>query len=82
MQPSSCAASDRLRLIASAEALARIGAEVDDLADADIRAEAIRADHPELEEALEGGLDEVVIPGEIGTTEPTGRATQVRRRTM
>jgi hypothetical protein len=51
-------------MVASNEALAQIGARVEDLADPDVRAAAIRADHPDLQTALREGLDEVVIDGQ------------------
>ena len=55
---------ERLSLIASDEALASVGARVEDLADPDVRAVAIRADHPELDRALANGEDELVVDGE------------------
>jgi hypothetical protein len=64
MNPSSATLTERLRMVAGEEALAQIGARVEDLADPEVRAAAIRADHPDLERALREGLDEVVIDGE------------------
>jgi hypothetical protein len=55
---------ERLSLIASEEALASVGARVEDLADPDVRAVAIRADHPEFDEALRNGKDELIVDGE------------------
>jgi Domain of unknown function (DUF1841) len=54
----------RLSLIASEEALASVAAGVEDLADPDVRAVAIRADHPELDRAPRNGEDELVVDGE------------------
>jgi hypothetical protein len=51
-------------MVASEEALGRIGVRVEDLADPDVRAAAIRADHPDLERALREGHDEVMIDGQ------------------
>jgi hypothetical protein len=56
--------AERLSLIASGEALASIGAGVEDLVDPDVRAVAIRADHPELDRALREGKDAVIVDGE------------------
>jgi hypothetical protein len=56
--------AERLSLIASEEALASAGARVDDLADPDVRAVVIRADHPDLDRALRAGEDELIIDGE------------------
>jgi beta-lactamase class A len=55
---------DRLRLIASPGALERIGARVEDLADSEVRAAAIPGDHPEVEQALRDGRDDVVFDGQ------------------
>ena len=55
---------ERLSLIASEGALESVGARVEDLADPDVRAVAIRADHPELDRALRNGEDELVVDGE------------------
>lgn len=54
----------RLALIAGPEALAATGLALDDLADADARAVAIRADHPQLDHALGHGHDHVTVGGE------------------
>ncbi len=54
----------RLMLIASPEALAATGVEIEDLTDPDARSVAIRADHPELDEALADGRDHVTVAGE------------------
>jgi hypothetical protein len=56
--------AERLSLIASQHALASVGAGIEDLADPDVRAVAIRADHPELDHALREGKDELIIDGE------------------
>lgn len=54
----------RLALIAGGQALASFGGRVEDLEDPDVRAVAIRADHPELDRALREGLDEAIVDGE------------------
>ena len=54
----------RLALIASPEALTATGLEIEDLTDPDARSVAIRADHPELNEALADGRDHVTVAGE------------------
>jgi hypothetical protein len=64
MEGSNSGLIERLSLIASEEALASVGARVEDLADPDVRAVAIRADHPELDRALRNGEDELVVDGE------------------
>jgi hypothetical protein len=56
--------AERLSLIASEQALASVGARVDDLADLDVRAVVIRADHPDRDRALGAGEDELIIDGE------------------
>lgn len=57
-------ASERLALIASDQALASVDVGREDLADPDVRAVVIRADHPELDRALRDGQDEVQVNGE------------------
>jgi hypothetical protein len=64
MNPSSATLTERLRMVASEEALAHIGARIEDLADPEVRAAAIRADHPDLERALHEGRDEGEIDGQ------------------
>jgi hypothetical protein len=64
MEASNGGLIERLSLIAGAEALASIGVGVEDLADPDVRAVAIRADHPELDRALRDGKDELVVDSE------------------
>jgi hypothetical protein len=54
----------RLALIAGPAALTATGLEIEDLADADARSIAIRADHPELAEALADGHRHVTVAGE------------------
>jgi hypothetical protein len=54
----------RLSLIASTETLERIGARPEDLGDPDVRTQAIRADHPELEQVLREGRSEIVLDGQ------------------
>jgi Domain of unknown function (DUF1841) len=54
----------RLALIAGDRALASFGGRVEDLDDPDVRAVAIRADHPELDRALREGREEVIVDGE------------------
>ena len=55
---------ERLRLIADPDTLAAEGVEIEDLMDADIRADVIRAEHPDLDHALQSGEEEVLIHGE------------------
>ncbi len=57
-------ASERLALIASDQVLASVDVGREDLADPDVRAVVIRADHPELDRALADGQDEVQVNGE------------------
>jgi hypothetical protein len=59
-----CGLAERLSLIAGEGALASIDARVEDLADPDVRAVVIRADHPELDRALRDGRDELIVDGE------------------
>jgi hypothetical protein len=56
--------AEPLSLIASEEALASVGARVEDLADPEVRAVVIRADHPELDRGLRAGEAEVIVDGE------------------
>ncbi len=51
--------ADRRRFVADREVLAELNLSVDDLADPDLRALAIRHEHPEFEQAFEEGLPEV-----------------------
>lgn len=60
----SASLNERLALIASPDALEQIGARLEQVTDPDVRAEAIAADHPELEHALNEGLDEITIDGQ------------------
>jgi hypothetical protein len=53
----------RLALIASPDALAATGLEIEDLTDPDARSIATRADHPELAEALADGHHHVTVAG-------------------
>jgi hypothetical protein len=64
MEASNGGLMERLSLIAGEETLAGVGARVEDLADPDVRAVAIRADHPELDRALRDGKDELIVDGE------------------
>ena len=64
MEDSGSRAAQRLALIASDEALASLGARREDLEDPDVRAVAIRADHPELDRALREGREAVLVDGE------------------
>jgi hypothetical protein len=64
MGQASTSLNERLALIASPDALEQIGARLEELTDPDVRAEAIAADHPELEQALREDLDEVTIDGQ------------------
>lgn len=54
---------DRQQFVGDAAALAVLGVLIEDLADPDLRALVIRHEHPELEEALEKGIDEIDIGG-------------------
>ncbi len=56
--------SERLALIASDRSLASVDARAEDLADPDVRAVVIRADHPALDRALRDGRDEITVNGE------------------
>jgi hypothetical protein len=58
-QPSGPSDTDRQQFIADADVLAALGVSVEELADPDIRALAIRNEHPEFEDALKKGLREV-----------------------
>jgi len=51
----------RLALIPSPQALTAAGLEIEDLTDPDARSVAIRAEHPELDEALADGRDRVTV---------------------
>jgi Domain of unknown function (DUF1841) len=54
----------RLALIARPEALTATGLGIEDLTDPDARSVAIRADHPELDEALADDREHVTVAGE------------------
>lgn len=64
MDAADATVSERLALIASDRALASVDARAEDLADPDVRAVVIRADHPELDRALRDGRDEIKVNGE------------------
>jgi len=64
MDAADATVSERLALIASDRALASIDARAEDLADPDVRAVVIRADHPELDRALRDGRDEITVNDE------------------
>jgi hypothetical protein len=64
VESSGTSSAERLSLIGSEKALASLGVGVEDLADPDVRAAVIRADHPELDRALREGKDELIIDGE------------------
>jgi hypothetical protein len=49
----------RRSFVADSGALAELGFSVEDLGDSDVRASAIRREHPEFEQALDEGLDEI-----------------------
>lgn len=55
---------ERLGLIAGEEARASVGVDIADLVDPDVRTVVIRAEHPELDRALQEGIDELVVDGE------------------
>lgn len=63
MQPASSTVAARLSLIASAETLEQLDMHIDALTDPDARSAAIRADHPELDQALRDGREEVLMDG-------------------
>jgi hypothetical protein len=52
---------DRQRFIADPDALSTVGVTVEGLADPDVRALVIRAEHPEFEDASRQGLDEIDV---------------------
>lgn len=54
---------ERLELIATEETLASLGVSTEDLADPDVRSVVIRAEHPELDRALQEGMEEIVLDG-------------------
>jgi len=64
MDAADATVSERLALIASDRALASVDARAEDLADPDVRAVVIRADHPELDRALRDGRDEITVNDE------------------
>jgi len=64
MDAADATVSERLALIASDRSLASVDARAEDLADPDVRALVIRADHPELDRALRDGRDEITVNGE------------------
>lgn len=59
---------ERLRFIADPAVLNELGVTIDQLADPDMRSLVIRGEHPEFEEALDDGLDE--IDGDDGPMNP------------
>jgi len=61
MDAADATVSERLALIASDRSLASVDARAEDLADPDVRAVVIRADHPELDRALRDGRDEIKV---------------------
>lgn len=58
------AMTERLTLIADANTLEALGITVQQLADPDTRAVAIRRDHPDLDRALRSGGDVIEVAGE------------------
>lgn len=52
----------RREFVADPDVLARLGIGLDELADEELRAVVIRAEHPELEEALQAGVRECEGP--------------------
>jgi hypothetical protein len=58
-QPPGPSQIDRRQFVADADVLAALGVGVEELADPDTRALAIRNEHPEFEDALKKGIDEV-----------------------
>jgi hypothetical protein len=63
--PSGRAAQDdvRRRFVADPQVLAELELSLADLADPDMRALVIRREHPEFEEALQAGQDELEVAG-------------------
>jgi Domain of unknown function (DUF1841) len=59
LSPSAFDESERRRFIAAPDVLSALGLSVDDLADPDMRSYVIRHEHPEFEDALKDGLDEI-----------------------
>jgi hypothetical protein len=57
-------ADERLRFIATPEALAELELTVEDLADPDLLSLVVEQQHPEFEQALEEDLDEIEVHGE------------------
>jgi Domain of unknown function (DUF1841) len=56
---------DRQRFVADRGVLAALGTDIEDLADPDVRSVVIRHEHPEFEEALGEGRDEIEIAGGV-----------------
>jgi hypothetical protein len=54
---------DRELFVADAGVLAALGVAVEELADPDVRSTVIRNEHPEFQQALEKGLDEIDVGG-------------------
>jgi hypothetical protein len=55
--------NNRQLFVADGGVLAALGLTVEELADPDVRSVVIRHEHPELEPALEKGLDEIDVGG-------------------
>jgi hypothetical protein len=60
-QPPAPGEMDRKQFIGDADVLAALGVTVEELADPDVRSLVIRHEHPEFEDALKKGLDEVDV---------------------
>lgn len=65
MSPEPSAASlEHRRFLADADVLAELGLDLAELADPDVRGYALRMEHPEIDQALRDGRDEVELDGQ------------------
>jgi hypothetical protein len=60
-QPRAPGEVDRRQFIGDSDVLAALGVTVDELVDPDVRSLVIRYEHPEFEDALKRGLDEIDV---------------------
>jgi Domain of unknown function (DUF1841) len=60
-QPPAPGETDRKQFVGDADVLAALGVTVEELTDPDVRSLMIRHEHPEFEEALKNGLDEIDV---------------------
>jgi hypothetical protein len=58
-QPPGPSEIDRKQFVADADVLAALGFTIEELGDPDVRTLVIRHEHPEFDDALEKGLDEI-----------------------